>query len=350
VSDRWAGSGSYGPGGGVRGFLSRVFGEGDNPLRWAVPLYRAWGITVKAHVFFLIFIAIELVRSLGPQGLGLPYMAMVLTILFGLVLLHEYGHCVACRRVGGEADEILLWPLGGLAYCLPPHTWQAHLVTVLGGPGVNAALLVPLGACVWAATGEFGAAVFNPFDPPWGVAFASPWLFALFALHYINLVLLLFNMLLPMYPMDAGRVLQCVLWRRMGYERALWHTASVGFVTAILLAVVALLFEQFTLLAVTLFGGLTCWQQKQSLKEMGAAGGLGGVDLSAAYAGPGAHQSPRAGPTRAQLAAIRKRQKEEAEVERLLAKIARTGMASLTRGERRFLDRVSQKKRDSHAG
>ena len=36
--------------------------------------------------------------------------------VFGmLVLVHELGHCFACRRVGGEADDVLMWMLGGLA-------------------------------------------------------------------------------------------------------------------------------------------------------------------------------------------------------------------------------------------
>jgi hypothetical protein len=35
--------------------------------------------------------------------------------LFGVVLLHEFGHAFACRQTGGEADTIVLWPLGGIA-------------------------------------------------------------------------------------------------------------------------------------------------------------------------------------------------------------------------------------------
>jgi len=34
---------------------------------------------------------------------------------FGIVLLHEFGHCFASRWVGGERDEIMMTPLGGLA-------------------------------------------------------------------------------------------------------------------------------------------------------------------------------------------------------------------------------------------
>lgn len=37
-------------------------------------------------------------------------------VLLLTVLVHELGHCLAARQVGGSATGILLWPLGGLAY------------------------------------------------------------------------------------------------------------------------------------------------------------------------------------------------------------------------------------------
>src|SRR5262245_43206050 len=49
---------------------------------------------------------------------------------FGLVLLHKLGHVWACRRLGGAADRIVLWPLGGLAFvALPPRPGPTLLTT-----------------------------------------------------------------------------------------------------------------------------------------------------------------------------------------------------------------------------
>ena len=42
------------------------------------------------------------------------------------VLLHEFGHVAACRSTGGEADEILMWPLGGLAFTRPVNDFKAQ--------------------------------------------------------------------------------------------------------------------------------------------------------------------------------------------------------------------------------
>eukprot|EP00879_Flechtneria_rotunda_P010141 GHRR01010599.1.p2 GENE.GHRR01010599.1~~GHRR01010599.1.p2 ORF type:complete len:200 (+),score=40.60 GHRR01010599.1:1064-1663(+) len=50
-------------------------------------------------------------------SLLLQYWFLILgPILLVTVLLHELGHCLAARSVGGTAHSILLWPLGGLAY------------------------------------------------------------------------------------------------------------------------------------------------------------------------------------------------------------------------------------------
>lgn len=340
VSERWGGMG--GGGAGRPGWLERVMGQGDNPLRWSLPLYRLWGITVKLHLIFILFIIIRLISSAGPGIPGFTYTVIMLATVFGLVLLHEYGHCFACRWVGGEADEIMLWPLGGLAFCRPPHEWKADLITTLGGPGVNAVLLVPLGVASMLVNGGWEYAVFNPFAPNWppGGVFEN----TIFLLHYVNMVLLAFNMLVPMYPMDAGRVVQAILWRKLGYEKSLWVSCNIGLVAALAVAVVAFAGEQMLLLGIALFGGLSCWQQKQGLKMMGFE-----PKYAAAY--QAAEQSQkRKGPSRSHLAAIKKRQEEEARVEKLLDKIAQQGMASLTAGERKFLDRVSQKKRQGKAG
>ncbi|MFI4896843.1 MAG: site-2 protease family protein, partial [Phycisphaerales bacterium JB059] len=227
-------------GGRFRAAMRRVFGDGENPLNWGFTLYRAWGIRVRVHLLFVIFLIARLIFTLPQDGIGRTYMLWLLAALFVLVLLHEYGHCVACRRVGGEADDIMLWPLGGLADCRPPHDWRASLITTLGGPLVNAALLLPLGMGVWIATRELGSVIFNPFDPgstllalrtpaPAGGIGAQPWwLTALWSAHYANLILLGFNLLVPMYPMDGARILHALLWRKMGHDRGTMVTLTVS--------------------------------------------------------------------------------------------------------------------------
>src|SRR2546429_3733628 len=40
----------------------------------------------------------------------------------------------ACRQVGGQANQIILWPLGGVAYVSPPPRPGATLWSIAAGP------------------------------------------------------------------------------------------------------------------------------------------------------------------------------------------------------------------------
>lgn len=329
-------------GGSLGDAARRVFGDGQNPLSWALPLYTAWGITVKLHLFFLIYLVGRLLMSLPQDRMGPLYAAMSMSVLFGLVLLHEYGHCFACRRVGGEASEILLWPLGGLAMCIPPHDWRANLITTLGGPAVNAVLAPVFGVAVLLVTKSWGSVIFNPFDPSAGLFEAvladgtQPWwLVGLWWLYFMNVVLFAFNMLVPMYPMDAGRVVHAILWRTMGYERATDIATTIGYVAAGVLAVVAIVGEQTFLLALAIFGAFYCWQEK---RQLGFARDPSGIDLSAAHIDP---DKPR-GPTKFEQKRMEKERKHQVEVDRILSKISTEGMGMLTKGEKKTLERESE--------
>src|SRR5262245_35417092 len=110
-----------------------------DPLTWAFPIGRAFGITIRVHILF-IFVTLGLIGRVGYKEFipGTWIDAVRLTVLlFVTVLLHEFGHCFGARRVDGDAQEILMWPLGGLAYVDVPRTAWANFVTVAAGPGVN---------------------------------------------------------------------------------------------------------------------------------------------------------------------------------------------------------------------
>src|SRR5262245_17142640 len=115
-----------------------------DPMTWSLKLFRVFGITVRVH---FLFIAVVLVlvgreaffRESAPAGAWWA-MAVMCGLLFVSVLLHEFGHCFAARSVDGDASEILMWPLGGLAFVDVPHTPRANFVTVAGGPAVNLGL------------------------------------------------------------------------------------------------------------------------------------------------------------------------------------------------------------------
>src|SRR3954468_5392880 len=74
------------------------------------------------------------------QGGDLVWSTYFFLLLFATVLVHEFGHALSCRAVGGEAVVIILGPLGGGAFVSPPMNPTAWLITTVCGPLVNAIL------------------------------------------------------------------------------------------------------------------------------------------------------------------------------------------------------------------
>jgi len=137
--------------------------------------------------------------------------------LFVLVTMHEFGHALACRQVGGRAERIVLWPLGGIAFVSPPPRAGAMLWSIAAGPMVNL-LLLPILTYAQHAAGRAG----------WVNTNVDAYLVLLW-LWRINLMLLLFN-LLPIYPLDGGQIVRALLWFPLGQIRSLFIATGIGFV------------------------------------------------------------------------------------------------------------------------
>jgi stage IV sporulation protein FB len=321
-------------------------------------LYRAWGIQVKIHIVFIIMIIARLIWSLPQNQIGPAFVMMAMASLFILVLLHEYGHCFACRRVGGTADQILMWPLGGLASCAPPHHWRADLITTIGGPAVNAVLWPVFAVILWLIVPAGAASsvlIFNPFDPAIAIGSlrladgSQPlWLVGLWWAYYMNIILLGLNVLLPMYPMDGGRIMHALMWRKMGHWKATSLAVNIGIGIAVVLFIVAITGNAILLAGLAAFGGIVCWIERRRLKMHGdPVLGEAGYDFSRGYLGmPGAEaDEDDSYSRRAEERRLKKEEEEQVELDRILAKIADTGMASLTGREKRWLEKTTQKRR-----
>ena len=179
-------------------------------------LFRFLGIDVYLHWLWFLFayysVSIRIPRYHSPIWGVLEYLT-----LFLIVLTHEYGHSLACRSVGGKADQIVLWPLGGVAYVEPPQRAGAYLWSIAAGPLVNV-IFVPIFLIVTLACRSAGVTAENPDLAKF-----------LVAINVINGVLLCFN-LLPIYPLDGGQMLRGILWYPLGRARSQLVAAIVGFV------------------------------------------------------------------------------------------------------------------------
>ena len=280
-----------------------------------------------------------------------------LAILFGIILLHEFGHCLACRYWGGSADEILMWPLGGLAYCAPPQDPKAHFWTAAGGPLVNVMILCITAPTLGLLTGRWlGVALPSPFTLG-GISsvIESRAMIALFLLNWLSLVLLLFN-LLPIYPMDGGRLLQAILWPRLGYVASMRFTVRVGYVGAVGLGLFGIVTSNWMLQSLAILGGLTCWQTMRSLEFTEDAMGPSGADdrgyATSLEESRRSLASEREKDSKRRTQEVARRTAEESrraaetkEFDRILDKIRVSGMGSLSGAERRALERETDRRR-----
>lgn len=324
----------------------------DNPINWSFAIGSLFGIRIRVHVLFILMGLALLLMNRAPIIVSFGS----LTLLFLVVLLHEFGHCFGARRVGGGATEILMWPLGGLATVQAPMTSRAQLITTAAGPLVNVVFCVVTAAILMMGTGKIASVPWNPLAP-FGMASVPNslwwWLGVFFGVNYI---ILLFN-LLPVYPLDGGRMLQCMLWPSMGLGRATEISTFVGMIGAIVIGLAGLATRQFMLLFIAMFGYLTCYQQRQMLKAgMLYDEGEFGYDFSQGYASLEADDQEaarrpswfaRRRQARAERKAEtdRKRQLDEKQrVDAILRKVSKEGVGSLTPNEKRVLQEETRRK------
>src|SRR5437773_1808219 len=143
-------------------------------------LFRFAGIDVFLHWSWFAIAVIE-VQARYSNYSSLTWNALEYVALFLIVLLHEFGHALACRQVGGKADQIVLWPLGGVAYVSPPPRPGATLWSIAAGPLVNVAL-VPVLTVLMVLGDRFG---WNAGAPNCYQLVRGLWM--------VNFVMLLFN-------------------------------------------------------------------------------------------------------------------------------------------------------------
>lgn len=209
------------------------------------------GIGIYLHWTFLILLGwISVLYAVQGQSLTNAIYGIVLVMaVFAIVVLHELGHALAARRYGIATKDITLLPIGGVARLeRMPDEPKEELVVALAGPAVNVvlAVLCVLGMIAVVGVTHVSGNVFTGvrelgylMENQWQVANAAPFVAFLDQLLFVNVMLILFN-LLPAFPMDGGRVLRAILAMNIDYVRATQIAATVGKVMAVVFAFVGL--------------------------------------------------------------------------------------------------------------
>jgi len=211
----------------------------------SIRLFNFAGIDVFLHWSWFL-VAVYEIQSRSGRYSSISWNILEYLALFLIVLFHEFGHALACRSVGGNANRIVLWPLGGVAYVDPPPRPGATLWSIAAGPLVNVAFVPVLMAVLWAARGA-------------GMAASSPDLYHLLrTVAWINAGLLVFN-ILPVYPLDGGQILRSLLWFIFGRAWSLMLAAVVGLLGAASFVGLALWKQDLWLGAIALYIAMNCW-------------------------------------------------------------------------------------------
>lgn len=217
-------------------------------------LFRFRGIDVHVHWSWFL-VAVYSVSQRAPNYASPAWALAEYLMLFVVVTLHEFGHALACRQVGGSADQIVLWPLGGVAYVAPPQRPGATLWSIAAGPLVNVVLLPVFLGLGWACA-EAGLLENNPDLAHF-----------LRAILWMDISLLVFN-LLPVYPLDGGQILRSLLWYPLGRARSLQAATVVGLIGGAGLVALAVWWLSFWM------GLLAFFLLSQSWSSYRAAGAL----------------------------------------------------------------------------
>ena len=210
----------------------------------SIRLFRFSGIDVFLHWSWFL-VAIYEIQPRPGRSSSLTSNVLEYLALFFIVLLHEFGHALACRQVGGRANRIVLWPLGGVAYVDPPPRPGATLWSIAAGPLVNVAL-VPVLAFAASLTGSqiwIDGPTFDGLLP---------------TVFWINVGLLAFN-ILPVYPLDGGQIFRSLLWFVIGRGPSLMVATILGLVGVVGFIGLALMRGSLWYGALAIFILMNCW-------------------------------------------------------------------------------------------
>lgn len=336
-----------------------------NLLTGSIRLGRLFGIDINVHMLYLLWVGFNLLNA----GAGWREELLFYAMLFGIILVHEFGHCFGAMSVGGGAQQILMWPLGGLAFAYAPMRPWPQFVTVVCGPLVNVLFCIGAAAVMVGVTGQLDLFSFNPLRWTVQLPFDAPtWLYYVALFYHVNYFLLMFN-LLPIYPMDGGQLFFTIIWPFVGLQRATILACQLGLVGAFALGAWALMRlgaggSGSILLLIAIMGGMTCWQRLQMARfgmlhderigsydavrrdrprGRGFWSRLFGGGRARRRVGEESHGRPPVNPNPGGWdKKVAEEERLESEVDRILQKVHEHGMQSLTYIERQTLERASR--------
>jgi Zn-dependent protease len=208
-------------------------------------IFTLAGIGVYVHWSWFL-VAVYSVQFRTHEYSSMTWNVLEYLALFAIVLTHEFGHQLACRSVGGKTHDIVLWPLGGVAYVSPPQRPGAQLWSIAAGPLVNV-ILVPILSVTVSVTSHLGW--YDSHQDAYDL---------IHNIWYLNIGLLIFN-LMPVYPLDGGQILRSLLWFPFGRANSLLAASVIGFIGVAALIGLAIFLQSVWIGIMSAFILINCW-------------------------------------------------------------------------------------------
>lgn len=200
------------------------------------------GVPLYIHITtILLFILL-----LWAPAIVLIYFSLMLFF----IVLHEYGHCIMAAKCGWKVHDVTMWPIGGLASIeTSDESPKNEILVSLAGPAVS--LFLTLLFCPILI---YGLYVHNIKVAICGLMLSA-----------INLAILIFNMI-PIYPLDGGRVLRALLAYKFGYVKGSRIALRLGLFGGAIMAVVCMWYGLLSASIIFCFTFLGCYYELTELK------------------------------------------------------------------------------------
>ncbi|MFH1257020.1 MAG: M50 family metallopeptidase [Candidatus Diapherotrites archaeon] len=231
---------------------------------------RVFGISIELHQTFiwLIVLAAVLLAVLSPEMFFSTM--LLLFFLFASVLVHELFHSFVAIARGGKIQRIVLLPIGGISMAdeMPDKPLDEFLIAI-AGPLFN--FLVVIAILLLVAIFPQLPFPQNLFSDLAGTGLEDAvFQFPLFALLWVNLILGAFNLFLPAFPLDGGRVLRAILAAFLGNVKATRIASIIGRFLAGVLFIAGFLIGDFIVLIIAVFIFLGAGQENEfvELREL----------------------------------------------------------------------------------
>jgi Zn-dependent protease len=163
-------------------------------------LFKLFGVNVKLHWSWFLLLLVYV--DFGTGWTSMLFDVLTLIMVFTFVLIHEFGHILAAKRYGVKTEYVVLNLFGGIAMVddtIQDLTPKKQMWVVFAGPLTNIIMmlmLLPVGMMF--ANGNTDISNIGGVEGLIYVGIAA------------NFLMFVFN-LLPIYPMDGGRLLRSIL-------------------------------------------------------------------------------------------------------------------------------------------